>query len=409
MKNFGTLFYYELKKLFQRKLSWVAVLALSVFCVFGVFKHGAVGSAFIAPVFDENGNETGETRVISGEEIYATYLKTEGTLDGRVMDDAFFQEMLDNVPEPGKGFDQAVYFATEDATYQTAFGMVTGLLSEPRNVTAEKFYAAQWEQTRIYCETWGGNGQTQGILSPAEVDYWMEQATKIERPFVYHDDWRGASYFMDYCYTLLGLLPVAGAVCVCTAFSEDRRMRMDALVFTTRKCRVPLYLAKALAGAVMATLAGLVIVTSVVVAFLVVWGTYGLDASFQMYYFVNPRPDAIWQILLPMLALLVLYTILCSGVSMLVSALTRSSLVALAVPVLLVQVLDRWHLPAYGWTGYLPQNLLGWNGPLNVDLVNIFGVYLTNFQFGPLLYLGITLVLLALCWLGWQRNARGAG
>ena len=158
----------------------------------------------------------------------------------------------------------------------------------------------------------------------------------------------------------------------------------------------------------MATLAGLAIVTSIVVAFLAVWGTYGLDASFQMYYFTSPRPDAIWQILLSMLALLILYTLLCGSVSILVSALTRSSLVALAVPVLLARVLDRWHLPAYGWTGYLPENLLSWNGPHNVDLVNIFGVYLTNFQFGPLLYLGITLVLLALCWLGWRRSAQGA-
>lgn len=140
------------------------MLALSGFCVFGVFRHGAVGSAFIAPVFDENGNETGETRVISGEEIYATYLKTEGTLDGRVMDAAFFQKMLDNVPELEKGFEQAVHFATEDATYQTAFGMVTGLLPEPRNVTAEKFYAAQWEQTRRTKPPVGCEGSNQIIL-----------------------------------------------------------------------------------------------------------------------------------------------------------------------------------------------------------------------------------------------------
>lgn len=39
--------------------------------------------------------------------------------------------------------------------------------------------------------------------------------------------------------------------------------------------------------------------------------------------------------------------------------------------------------------------------------MNVFGVYLDNFQFGPLLYFGIAAVLLALCWLGWRRSAVG--
>lgn len=50
-------------------------------------------------IIDENGNETGENLYISGEEIYNTYRQTEGILDGRVIDDKFFQEMLENIPE----------------------------------------------------------------------------------------------------------------------------------------------------------------------------------------------------------------------------------------------------------------------------------------------------------------------
>lgn len=406
MKNFGILYQYELKKLLKRKLSWVAVLVLAGFCVFGVFDRGACPAGYIIPTFDENGNETGEERYISGEEIYTTYLKTAGTLDGRIMDDTLFQEMLENLPNL-EDLDLQLYFYTEDATYMSVYTMAEALLQNPRSVTAEEFYASQWEHTRSYCEKWGSRGQSQGVLSTAEIDHWMEQVAKIERPFVYRDSWQGTSFLMEYCFILQGLLPVAGAVCVCTIFSDDRRNRMDALVFTTRKCRVPLYLAKILAGAVMAALAGLVIVLSVVTAFLAIWGTHGLDASFQMYYVANPRPGTIWQVLLPILALLVLYTLLCGGVTMLVSALTRSSIMALVVPVLLAQVLGRIHQYAYGWAGYLPENLMGWNGLHNVDLVNVFGVYLNNLQFGPLLYLAITMLLLALCWLGWRRSAVG--
>ena len=90
---------------------------------------------------------------------------------------------------------------------------------------------------------------------------------------------------------------------------------------------------------------------------------------------------------------------------MLVTAITRSSIVAVAVPVVLVQVLDRWHPLPYGWAGYLPDNLMGWSGPNNMELVKIFGVYLNNFQFGPLLYAGLAALLLALCWPFWRRSA----
>ncbi|MCM1188605.1 MAG: hypothetical protein NC541_04860 [bacterium] len=407
MKNFGTLFCYEMKKLLKRKLNWVTILALTGFCVLGIVQSGAVYPGFLVSLFDESGNET-ESRIISGEEIYATWRETAGSLDGRVMDDAFFQELRENLSDL-EDSNLSMHFWTEDATYHGAYNIIKGLFAEPLDVTAEEFYDAQWEQTHYTCETFGRTEQSGGILSPAEIDYWMEQAAKIERPFVYRDAWRGVTALMDYFPVPLGLLPVVGAICVCAVFSEDRRTRVDALVFTSRKCRVPLYLAKILAGAVMAALAGLVIVTGITAAFLAVWGTHGLNALYQMYDIASPRPVTIWQILLPMLALLVLYTLFCGCISMLVSALTRSSLAALAVPVLLAQALDRWHSPSYGWAGYLPDNLIGWNGILNLEPVNFFGAHLTNLRFGPLLYLALTALLLALCWPGWRRSAVGKG
>lgn len=409
MKNLGTLFGYEMKKLLKRKLSWIVVLVLAGFCVFAVVRKGAAGSAFIIPVFDENGNETGEERVISGEEIYGTYLKTAGALDGRVMDEAFFQEMLESVPDLELGLDSDLYFWTQDATWSTPYSMTVGLFENPRSVTAEEFYARQMEQTRSHLENYGDSRTSKGILSQGEIDYWMEQAEKIQKPFVFERPWRGFTSLTDFFYILFGLLPVAAAVCVCTPFSEDRRDRMDALVFSTRNSRAPLYLAKVLAGAVISALAGVAVVGAVTAAHLAVWGTQGLDAIFQIYYPTNPRPVVMWQVLLPMLMLLVLYTMLCGGVAMLTASITRSSIVALAVPVVLVQILDRWYSMPYGWAGYLPDNLMGFWGPHNMELVKIFGVYLTDFQFGPILYLDITMILLALCWLGWRRNAAGRG
>lgn len=406
MKNFGTLYRYELKKLLLRKLSWVAVMLLAVFCAYSVFSRGpATTMGGTLPVIDENGNETGEGRYISGEEIYATYLKSAGILDGRVMDDELFQEMLENLPNLD-GLELDVYFWTEDATYLSVYSMVNGLFANPRSVTAEEFYAVQWEQTQLYLNNYGVEREG---LSEGEKEYWTEQAAKIEKPFIYQDPWRGTTYLTDFFYVLLGLLPVAAAVCVCTVFSEDRRTRMDALVFSTQESRLPLYLAKVLTGITTAALAGVVIVGTTVAAHLAVWGAKGFDACIQMYMIALPRAITVGQMLLIMSVLLVLYTVLCGGITMLIAAITRSSIAALAVPVLLVQILDRFRSVPYGWAAYLPDNLISLNGMWNVKLVNIFGVYLNNFQFGPLLYLAITMLLLALCWLGWRRStARGS-
>ena len=142
-------------------------------------------------------------------------------------------------------------------------------------------------------------------------------------------------------------------------------------------------------------------------AHLAVWGARGFDACIQMYQIVSARAITVGQMLLIMTVLLVLYTMLCGGITMLIATIARSSIVALAVPVVLVQVLNNFHPKEYGWGGYFPRNLISTSGANSVELVNIFGVYLNNFQFGPLLYLAITVFLLALCWLGWRHSALG--
>lgn len=400
MRNFGTLYWYELKKLLKRKLSWIAVIVLTVFCIYGVIKIDAHPGNAEIPIMDENDNWTGESIFISGEEIYNTYLKSVGKLDGRVMDDELFQEMLQNVPDIETD-DLKIFFWTEDATYDDIYTMLDGLFTNPRSVTAEEFYAVQWEQTQL---SWDNYGAEHDGISEGEKNYWTEQAAKIEKPFIYRTPWRGTSALIDFFHTLITLLPVAAAVCVCTIFSEDYRTRMDALVFSTRKSHFPLYLAKVLAGATIVTLAGVFIVGATIAAHLAVWGIKGFDACIQMYMIVSPRAITVGQMLLIMSMLLILYTMLCGGLAMLVAAITRSTIVALVIPVLLGQVLDRFRPGQYGWGGYFPNNLIGANGANNVELVNVFGVYLNNFQFGPLLYLTITMFLLVLCWLVWRRS-----
>ena len=396
MKNFGTLFGYELKKLLKRKLNCAVILLISGICIVGVVQAGDSGGFRIEDT-DEQGNPV--TSVISGQEIRTAKLNAMGTLNGQVMDDAFFQQMMEQVPEFDNPYERLKYFYHVDSTYLNVHTMVEGLMTDRDTFTAEKFYAAMREYTQIYMDA---NG-----LSQAEKEYWIGQMEQIETPYVYRHPWPGASELVKYFDILRVALPVAAAVCLCMMFSEDHRTKVDAIVFATRKSRAPLYLAKVLAGVTGAALAAAFVIGGTAAAHLAVWGVQGFNAHVQFYDMLCLRPITVGQMLLPMLLILVLYTLICGAFTMLISALSRNAITALAVPVVLGELLNQWRPSARGWMGYLPEKLAGWNGPVNLHLVKIFGVYLDNFQFGSLLYMALAAILLVLCWLGWRRSAMG--
>ena len=114
------------------------------------------------------------------------------------------------------------------------------------------------------------------------------------------------------------------------------------------------------------------------------------------------------QAILILWGLLLLYSLLCGGVTMLISALTKNSTAALVVPALLV-LIQMLRIPApERITGYMPNCMFDSMSVLSdVHLVHILGMTFNKLQFGYLLYGLLTVLLLALCWLGWRRSAAG--
>lgn len=266
--------------------------------------------------------------------------------------------------------------------------------------TAEKFYAAQWERTQAAWEDYG--------LSEGEKAYWTEKVSQIEKPWVYQEPWAGAGQAFVSVNTLLFFLPLAAAVCVCALFSEDRRTRTELLVFVSRKSRMCLYGAKILAGVTVMALVAVLLIGAMVLPLIYVWGTEGFRAPIQFYNSVaSSRPITMGQMFLPILLMLALFALLYGGLTMLVSMLSHSALAALGVPVVLSFTM---YMMNFSWrdgrlADYFRHNLMGMEGVRNVRLVNLFGVYLDNFQSGAILYLGVTVFMLALCWPFWRRSA----
>lgn len=401
MKNFGTLYRYELKKLLDRKLAWVTVLVLAALMAYTAWPSNSSGGTTFS-LTDQDGNTI--SRYVSGAEQRKLSDEGERRISGQVMDGDFFQNVRQAsvgngqylVPEM---WERECYFYLIDNSYYGPYCIVTYNMGlDPTQITAEGFYQ---HRQKVIEEQW----ELQG-LTDSEIAYWQAMEGQIEKPFTFYY----TEGYQDILSDILGLsnvIPLVVAVCLCGVFSEERRTRADALIFSSRQGRFPLYLAKVLAGLTVALAAGLFVIGTDVAVILLTRGRDGFDAALQLGHLSSSFPFTIGQTAFFMIGLLLLYGLLSGGITMLLSALTRNTIAALAGPVMLM-IVQAWLRLDVQAAEYLPNQLFNTIPTLrNIHLVNFFGIYLNNLQFGFVIYGLLTGILAVLCWLGWRRSAVG--
>lgn len=397
MKNFGTLYRYELKKLIGQKLSWLIIIFLSVFCIYAISKDSN-GNVTTLESIDQNGNLVENN--ISGKSVLINSRDSARKINGQIMDDSFFAEMSRSISDIP--YDELwEYFLLEDSTYYHVFaGCLEGLLSEPFSATSTEFYAARKDQMEAW---WDNKNLTEG-----EKDYWREQTSHIQYPMVYQRPWIGTNSLFDFHKTLLRIVPLLAGMCLCRIFSEDHRTRVNALIFSSKKSRISLYWAKVSAGLTVVFFAAILVIGVMMATYIAIWGAEGFGACVQMVDRISALPTTVGNIIVVIQVWVVTYTLLCGSVTMLLSLLTHNSSVAFIVSVVFMSYLSQVYPPSSQIADFLPYHMIEWSSLSNVRLVDIFGIYFDHFQFGLLLYMAITVLLLALCWLGWRWSARGA-
>lgn len=265
---------------------------------------------------------------------------------------------------------------------------------DPAEVTSEDFYRNRQEIIeRQYSE-----------LTDDEIVYWQAMEAQVEKPFVYHPI-NGYQDVLADAFSLSNVIPLVAAVCLCGVFSEEKRTRADALIFSSKHGKFPQYLAKVLAGFTVVLAAILLVIGADAVVVLLTQGWDGFDATLQLGNSISSLPITMGQAVLILWGLLLLYGLLCGGVTMLFSAFTQNTVAALSAPVLLM-ICQAWLRLDIQAAEYLPNQIFNTIPSLrNMNLVNFFGHYLNNLQFGFVLYGGFAILLLALCWLSWRRSA----
>ena len=396
MKNFGTLFGYEMKKIWMRPLTWVTVLLFAAVFVYitvqPFFTRG--GTTFTGT--DAGGNEL--SRFLTGGEQYRLRVEGARALSGQPMDEAFFQTARETIPQEGTYFDKESYFYRTDPSYCQFYAEFNEWLDD----TAEHFYTARRNGVELHWQNLG--------LTEEETAYWRDMEEQVEKPFVYQPV-LGPRLLMNMLGSsgLEVFLPLLVGLCVCELYAQERRTRADRLIFSSREGKLYLYLAKTLAGAASAVLAVLIVVGAGAVANLLSYGPWGYDGAIQIspWLWGSSLPITMGQGILILLALLMAYALVCGAVTALVSVWSGSGLAAMAVSVgvMILSMANEYNVP--GWREYLPANLVDERGLLSLRVTNLCGVRLNILQSGFLLYLAVAAVLTALCWLGWRRSAEG--
>ena len=247
-------------------------------------------------------------------------------------------------------------------------------------------------------------------FSPAEADFLVNQYEAMETPlyYEYNDGWDTLIY---YAPTLVMFLLFVIIFLVSGIFPSEHRLKANAIFFSTKLGRGKAVRAKLLSGLVTTTViywAAIAIYTLVVLALL---GADGAGCAFQLLKWKAFYNLTIGQAYA--LSVLGGYvgTLFLALLAMIVSALTRSQVVAVIVPYVLVlaanfaqSILSSWEvLPSI--LGLLPDQLLQLSVVLDdFNLYTIFGHVTGSVPLLFLLYSALSLALIPLLYRVYRKS-----
>lgn len=400
-KNMRQLIYFELKKILGRRANQVAMLLgllLVVICSVAQIQ---------GETLNDNGKEwKGADAILRQQEIENALADQ---LDEEFLTD-FLREYQRQIAGNPSGYDFSLIrpnrnlFAliaknyvewNEYLDYETLSGIPTE--------DGIGFYDRRMEKI----ETLLNAEYTYGNYTEAEKQYWLEKAGAVNTPF----QWGGKDVW-DIIWTGIGLLfyqfLVVG-LCIAPVFAGECQNRTDALLLTTKYGKNRAISAKLLVSFAFSflyiALCGLISV-GINMALL---GTKGWDLPIQLWDTLFPYEWTVAQACIINLCVIILIALLLTAFSLMLSAVSKSPVIVLAVDVLL-----------FFGTAFLPfsKNSGVWNKivrlvPMNCcSLKNVLKSY-NDYPFGNLIisYLGmiflVYIFLMVICTLcagkGFQR------
>lgn len=376
-----TLLWYEIKKILMKKSNIVAFGILFAIQIFFAIS-GSLGSTYVDDIFVETHMERNR---IDREYGIA--------MSGSVMDDELLLEVknaYEKVDYSNREYLLSEVYQTEVRKYADIIDKLKSwglrnLLSDDR-ITEGALYECRESLQNAMWENYE--------LSEGERKYWLEKENELKKPFVY-----------EYCLAFEMITSMTGVYMTCmlitffisismvNVFMEEHNRKTDQLLLCTRYGRKKLYLAKLLAGGIVVFVANLLLVLVDVAGNFFSYGMEGFNAMIQgTSVFWYSYDLSLGKTALIVIGLLLLSSVMAAVFTMVLAEILHHSVGAMAVMVgglfaaRLVSVPVSWGFISQLWN-YIPINLLKIDqGFTDLRLVPVFGVWLTSWQFAPILY-----------------------
>ncbi len=377
MKNFRTLVRFELKKILDRKMTWIA---------FGLVFLTMVAYAVseVTMTQDVKGVRTTQYEAERQDK------ENQKPIIGRTVDDELMEEMF-----TAKASGETAFKPYTDLYSVVVKGMcgTAALSSGTLEGTKEALGIAEDEEL-VYAarEMRIEAAMEEQYLTEKEKDHWREVLENEDSvPWTY-EYYVGPYSAWTLAYTAIVLIAVMLAVCLANLFADEHQKKTDQLVLCSRNGRKMLYWAKLTAGMVFTMVsAGLVLLISAVPQ-IVIFGAEGLHAPIQLGMPFAMVQMTFGEAILYSYILTIIASLLYSSIILCCSELFRNSTVAVvavigALVLLPMMVMVPYEYRVLGQIFDLnPINAVAIWGVLDYRLVPVPGGFLNVQQVAPVLY-----------------------
>ena len=412
MRQFFTLYRFELKKLFQKPYV-PALLALSIALTLFLNVRPLLGEQTVAYVDEQ---QQFHFEAVSNYEAIQLERRFAREDAGKLLDN----EAAWTMQEMNRRY-QEIY--NQYAPDLTCILLNHSLVFETLGRTGVNPVAEHIEYPADYAYQSLERGREEEfssqLLSQEEIAYWEREGTRLTTPFVmeYTGGWRG---ILEKASWLNLMALVFALISLCSSFSDDDAYKTRPLLASAAHSRMPLTLARLAAGVSLACGCVLLLFGLTAAIQFFVHGAGGAQMPIQLlelesdqrgigdvHLSYSCRDMTAGQAVLVTVGMSLLIALFAGALSMLLSKLLRRGVPALALPLGLLLLSMIFEPPFYYYDrvraqiwSYMPIQRLYQTFLADERLVSLGGVQLDCIPVSVLLYGGLAAIALVTCiWL----------
>lgn len=368
---FKTLLKFELKKICGNKIAIIAFFIMVV-------------TSLVMGLNEEGAGLNRNTAKKSNE---------RDALNGRLLDDRLFSELADKSKD-----EYGLTWNSKDSAYEDVAAVVINTVGENiplKTIDEETYYEKR--QTSI------DEAMNLSKLTDSEKVFWQKKGAQVSIPFtVYNVNAPVAitNGFSNFSTIMMFFI----AVCLSGIFAGEYRNKTNEIIRGTKNGRMKLFSAKLIASLIF-SIGSLAISTVVfMLTTILAWGTEGFDGQVQLECPFAEIQMTEWGLVKLILILLFTATVLYTITIFFLSQFTRNEVASMGI-------LMGINFLLFAVSMFLPSRLrilshlfsmvpMSFISPRMLYEYRLIGFnhhFFMTWQFVPVLYIGISVVLLILC------------